>query len=102
MNKRYIRLDECDIPSESVVGIQQMQGLNCKSTEHSRELLVVQRPTANMMNTGASTSECLQEHNSGFHSEFPEQSRNSLKDTVQGKGDHPQTKGVHSKYREPS
>ena len=35
MNKRYIRLDECDISSESAVGIQQPQGLNREFTEHS-------------------------------------------------------------------
>ena len=102
MNKRYIRLDEYDISSESVAGVQQTQGLNCESTEHSRESLVAQRPTANAMNTRALTPEHLQSRNIGFHSEFPEQSRNSLKDTVQGKSDHPQTNGVHSKYREPS
>ena len=34
MNKRYIRLDECDISLESVAGIQQTQSPNCKSTEH--------------------------------------------------------------------
>ena len=102
MSKRYIRLDECDISSESVVGIQQMQSLNRKFTEHSRESPVVQHPTANVMNTGASTLKRLQECNNGFHSEFPEQSRNSLKDSVQGKGDHPQNNGIHSEYREPS
>ena len=79
-----------------------MQGLNYESTEHSRESLMVQRPTASMMNTGALTSERLQSRNIGFHSEFPKQSRNSLKDTVQGKSDHPHTNGVHSEYREPS
>ena len=75
MNKRYIRLDECDVSSESVVGIQQTQGLNREFTEHSRESLMVQHPTANISNTGASTSEYLQEHNNGVHSKFPEQSQ---------------------------
>ena len=42
MNKKYIRLDECDISSESVVGAQHMQNLNCESTEHSRESLMTQ------------------------------------------------------------
>ena len=102
MNKRYIRLDECDISSESVVGIQQTQGLNREFTEHSQESLMVQRPTASVTNAGALTSERLQEHNSGFHSKFPEQSRNLLKDPVQGRGDHPQMDGAHSEYREPS
>ena len=102
MNKRYIRLDECDISSESVAGVQQMQGSNRESTEHSRESLKAQCPTANVTNTGALISEHLQSRNIGFHSKFPEQSRNSLKDTVQGKSDHPQTNGVHSKYRESS
>ena len=54
------------------------------------------------MNARALTSEHLQSRNTEFHSEFPEQSRNLLKDTVQGKGGHTQTNGVHSKYREPS
>ena len=54
------------------------------------------------MNTGALTSERLQSCNIGFHSKFPEQSRNLLKDTVQGISDHSQTNGVHSIYREPS
>ena len=48
------------------------------------------------------TSEHLQPHNTEFHSKFPEQSRNSLKDAVQGKGGHTQTLRVHSEYREPS
>ena len=34
MKKRYIRLAECDISSESVAGVQQTQGLNRESTEH--------------------------------------------------------------------
>ena len=63
---------------------------------------MVQRPTASMTNTRALTSERLQSRNIRFHSEFPKQSRNSLKDTVQGKSDHPHTNGVHSEYREPS
>ena len=45
MNKRYIRLDECDISSESAVGIQQPQAMNCEFTEHSQESLVIQRPS---------------------------------------------------------
>ena len=48
-----------------------------------------------------------QEHRSRFHSEFPEQSRNSLKDPVQERSEHLQRNkdhqsGVHSKFREAS
>ena len=38
-NRRYIRLDDCDVLSESVQGIQQMQAVNCEFIEYSRELL---------------------------------------------------------------
>ena len=107
MNKRYIRLDECDVSSESVVGIQQSQGLNREFTEHSRESLVIQHPTTNVTNTRALTLEHLQERNSRFHSKFKEQSRNSLKDPVQERSEHLQhnkyhQNGVHSKFREVS
>ena len=102
MNKRYIRLDECDISSESIVGIQQMQGLNHEFTEHSWESLAVQRPTTNVTNTGTLTSERLQEHNNRFHSEFPEQLQNSPKDPVQERSDHLQLNGLQGEFREVS
>ena len=52
-------------------------------------------------------SEHLQEHSSRFHSEFPEQLRNLLKDLVQERSEHPQhnkdhQSGVHGKLREAS
>ena len=84
------------------MGIQQTQGPNRESTEHLQESLVVQHPAANITNAGVLMSERLQERNSGFQSEFPEQSRNSLKDPMKEKSDHPQTNGVHSEYRESS
>ena len=107
MNKRYIRLDECDVSSESAVRVQQTQGLNCELTEYSRESLVVQCPTTNATNAGALMLERLQECNSRFHSKFPEQSQNSLKDPVQERSEHPQhnkdhQNGVHGKFREAS
>ena len=102
MNKRYIRLDECDVSLESAVGILQMQGLNHEFAEHSRESLAVQCPTTNVTNAGALVSEHLQERNSRFYSEFPEQLQNSLKDPVQERSDHPQCNGVHGKFREAS
>ena len=107
MNKRYIRLDECDISSESAVGIQQLQGLNYEFTEHSQESLAVQCPTTSATNAGPLTPERLQERSSRFCSEFPEQSWNSLKDPVQEISEHPQCNkdqqgGVHSKFREAS
>ena len=59
------------------------------------------------MNARPLTSERLQEHSSRFHSEFPEQSQNSLKDPVQERSEHPQLNkdhqsGVHSEFREAS
>ena len=38
-NRRYIRLDDCDVLSESVQGIQQTQAVDRKFIEHSWELL---------------------------------------------------------------
>ena len=60
-----------------------------------------------MINARPLTSERPQEHRSRFHSEFPEQSRNSLKDPVQERSEHLQhnkdhQSGVHSKFREAS
>ena len=40
-NRRYIRLDDCDVLSESVQGIQQGQAVNREFTEHSRESLPI-------------------------------------------------------------
>ena len=101
MNKKYIRLDECDILSECVVGAQQMQASNRESTEHLQESLVIWRPSTKAMNAVITTLECPLSRNIGSHSEFPVQSQNSLKDTVQEKMDHIQTDGIHSEYREP-
>ena len=66
---------------------------------------MVQHPTTSVTNARPLMSERLQEHSSRFHSEFPEQLRNSLKDPVQERSDHPQCNkdhqsGVHSDFRE--
>ena len=109
MNKRYIRLDECDMSSESALGNQQLQAMNRKFPEHSWESLATQQPTSSAMRVGPLTLEHLQERNRRIYSEFPEQSWNLLKDpnTVQEMGEHPQHNkehqgGVHSKFREAS
>ena len=107
MNKRPIRLDECDISSESALGSQLLQAMNHEFREHSRELLVMQHPTSSAMRVGPLISERLQEHSNRIYSEFPEQSGNLLKEPVQERGEHPQHNkecqgGVHSKFREAS
>ena len=102
MNKKFIRLDECDVLSKCVVGAPQMQALNHKCTEHSQESLVIRRPSTREMNAVITTLERPLSQNVGFHSEFPEQSQNLLKDMVQEKTDHIQTDGIHSEYKEPS
>ena len=43
-NRRYIRLDDCDVLSESVQGIQQTQAVNREFIEHSRESLPMRHP----------------------------------------------------------
>ena len=43
-NRRYIRLDDCDILSESVQGIQQTQAVNREFIEHLRESLPTRCP----------------------------------------------------------
>ena len=102
MNKKYIRLDDCDVLSECVAGIQQMQAVNRKSAEHSRESLTIRRPSTKAKNVVTTTPERQIPQNVELHSEFPEQSQNSLKDVVQRKTNYPQTGGTHSEYREPS
>ena len=107
MNKRYIRLDECDVSSESALGNQLPQAMNHKFPEHLRESLAMQHPTSSAMRVGSLISEHLQECSNRIYSEFPEQSWNSLKEPVQERGEHPQPNkehqgGVHSEFREAS
>ena len=101
-NRRYIRLDDCDILSESVQGIQQTQAANCESIEHSRELLPMRCPPLKTINGATTEGERPIPRNVGFHSELLEQSQNSLKGAVQRKVDQTQTGGAHSEYRESS
>ena len=68
---------------------------------------MVQCPTTSATNTGPLTLERLQDCSSRFHSKFPEQSQNSLKEPVQERSDHPQCNkdhqsGIRSKFREAS
>ena len=98
-NKRYIRLEDRDVLSESK---QQTQAVNCESTEHSRKSLAVRCPPIKMANTATTSVERSTSLNVGFHGEFPEQSQNSLKDAVQKNTDHTQASGIHSEYRESS
>ena len=104
MKKRYIRLDECDVLSECVVGTQQMRALNREFTEHSQDSLMIQCPLAKTRNTVAATSEYPPSRNVGFRSEFIEQSQNSWKNMVQEKINLLQSGvrcgGVHSEHRE--
>ena len=101
-NKRYIRLDDCDVLSECVAGIQQMQAVNRESTEHFQESLAMRCSSIKVANVVTTGVKCPIPRNVEFHSEFPEQSQNSLKDMVQKKTDHTQAGGIHSKYRESS
>ena len=43
-NRRYIRLDDCDVLSESVQGIQQTQTVDHEFIEHSWESLLMRCP----------------------------------------------------------
>ena len=112
-NKKCIRLDECDVLSENSLRNPQSQAINHEISEHSRESLAMQQQVINGRNVGPIPSENLQEHNynRGIHSEFPEQSHNSLKNpkTTQ-RDDEPLQMGnaqghkqaLHSEFKEPS
>ena len=80
-NKKCIRLDECDVLSENSLRNPQSQAINHEFSEHSRESLAMQQQVFNGRNVGSIPLGSLKEHNDnrGIHSEFPEQSRNSLK-----------------------
>ena len=99
-NKKYIRLDDCDVLSECVPGIQQTQAVNREFAEHSQESLTMWCPLTKATNVETTSLECQIPRNVEFHSEFPEQLQNSLKNVGQKKTDHPQTGGIHSEYRE--
>ena len=101
-NRRYIRLDDCDVLSESVQGIQQTQAVNHEFIEHLRESLPTRCPPSKMTSEVITEEECPVPRNEGFHREFSEQSQNSLKGTVRGKMDQTQADGAHGEYRESS
>ena len=101
-NRRYIRLDDCDVLSESVQGIQQTKAVNREFIEHSRESLPMRCPPSKTTSEVIAEEERPVPRNVGFHREFSEQSQNSLKGTVQRKIDQTQAGGAHGEYKESS
>ena len=101
-NRRYIRLDDCDILSESVQGIQQMQAVDREFIDYSRESLPTRCPPSKTTREVTTEEERLTPRNVGFHREFPEQSQNSLKGAVRRKTSQTQASKAHGKYRESS
>ena len=103
-NRRYIRLDDCDILSESVQGIQQTQAVSHEFIEHSRESLPMRRPPSKTTNEVIAEEERPVPRSEGFHCKFSEQSQNSLKGTVRKKMDQAQAVagGTNGKHRESS
>ena len=91
-NKKCIKLDECDISSESSPINPWSQAVNREFSEHSQESLIMQQQVFKGRNAKLIPLENLQElnRNRGIHSEFPEQSWNSLKvpTIAQGVGEH--------------
>ena len=79
ISKKFIKLDECNVPTENSIRNMQPQDHNCKSGEASQDSLRIQR--INRKDIGSVPTENLQgqEHNRGFHSEFAEPSQNSLR-----------------------
>ena len=77
MNRKLIRLEECDVSLENLISNQQTQGGNCEFVEHSRNSLKLQargessrsiRPTEN-----------FQQQDRGLHGKSVEHSQNSLR-----------------------
>ena len=101
-NRRYIRLDDCDVLSESVQGIQQTQAVDREFIEHSRESLPTRCPPSKMTREVVTEEERLTPQNVGFHREFPEQSQNLLKGVVRRKTSQTQASEEHGEYRESS
>ena len=94
-NRRYIRLDDCDVLSESVQGIQQTQAVDREFIEHSRESLPTRCPPAKTTREVITEEERPVPRNVGFHREFSEQSQNSLKGAVRRKTNQMQASGAH-------
>ena len=101
-NRRYIRLDDCDVLSESVQGIQQTQAVDREFIEHSRESLPTRCPPSKMTREVITEEERPVPRNVGFHRKFSEQSQNSLKGAVRRKTNQTQASGAHGEYRESS
>ena len=101
-NRRYIRLDDCDVLSESVQGIQQMQAVDREFIEHSRESLPTRCPPSKTTREVITEEERLTSRNVGLHHEFSEQSQNLLKGAVRRKTSQTQANEAHGKYRESS
>ena len=76
MNKKYIRLDECDDSTENSTRNSQPQTLNCKTVEQSRDSLRL--PIATDKYVGSETEKGIQSQTRRLHSKFIEPSQHSL------------------------
>ena len=73
-SKKLIKLDECDVSIENSVRNIQQQGTECEYREHSQNVWITQQQT------GMEKGQVQQnKHNRDFHSDFREDSRNSLR-----------------------
>ena len=101
-SKKLIKLDECDVFTESSLRNAQLQGMECEYREHSQNSRITRQH--NETERGQ-----VQRHgNAAFHSELREDSQNSLRMTpVSGRNDAAQkernvNRGIHSEFIEHS
>ena len=101
-NRRYIRLDDCDVLSESVQGMHQTQAVEHEFIEHLRELLPTRCPPSKMTKEVITEEERLTSQNVSLHRKIPEHFQNSLKGTVRRETSQTQANEARGEYREPS
>ena len=101
-NKKLIKLDECDVSTESSLRNTQPQGIECEFREHSQNLRITRQPDE------AERGQVQQHGNAAVHSDLWEDSQNSLRMTpVSRRNDAVQkernvNRGIHSEFIEHS
>ena len=74
-NKKLIKLDECDVSTESSLSNTQPQGMEHESREHSQNSRITQQPDE------AERRQVQRHGNAAVHSDLREDSQNSLRMT---------------------
>ena len=101
-NKKLIKLDECDMSTESSLKTAQPQGMECKYREHSQNSWITRQQNE------AERGQVQRHRNPALHSNLREDSQNSLRMTPVSRNteaiqkERNVNRGIHSEFIEHS